>query len=205
MTLLLRLSAIVFLLVSATRSQGALHYTDFQNLAIPSNQDGIYVNPISGDFSLVPPADFNTAPWLNLLFGGTAIGSNFHIAPVLTAPATGNGDGLILKLIQLQEIGPGLNYAAGFNGSENHTGSGSGQFQPGEPGYLGFAIRTVADGPVSYGWMRITVSDNGSGIVHDAGYEDAPGVPILAGSVPEPGTSILIFAAAAVLIFSRRR
>lgn len=206
MNFFLRLSAIVLVLMAATPpSQGALHYSDFQNLVIPSNLDGIYLNPLTGAASIVPPSDFETAPWLSLFFGGTAIGSNPFVAPVITAPATGNGDGLVLKVLTLQDIGPALNYASGYNGSENHTGSGPGQFQVGVPGYIGYAIRTATNGPVTFGWLRITVNDNGSGIIHDLAYQETPGVAILAGSVPEPGTAVLMLLTTAALVFSRRR
>ncbi len=203
---LLRLSAVILVLMAATnRSQGALHYADFQNLIIPSNPDGIYVNPLTGASSIIPPADFDSAPWLNLFFGGTAIGSSSYIEPVITAAATGNGDGLVLKLLTLQEIGPALNFASGGNGSENHTGAGTGQFQVGVSGYIGFAIRSTVGGPVNYGWMRITVNDSGPGTLHDWAYEDSPDVPISAGAVPEPTAAALISLAVAFLIFPRRR
>lgn len=206
MNFFLRISAMVVMLVAATpRSHGALHYSDFQNLIIPANLDGIYLNPLTGATSTVPPSDLETAPWLNLFFGGTAIGSNTYIAPVITEPATGNGDGLVLKVLTLEEIGPAMNYAAGYNGSENHTGSSPSQFEVGVPGYIGYAVRTATLSPVSYGWLRITISQNGSGIIHDWAYQETPGVTILAGSVPEPATAVLMLLTTAALIFSRRR
>ena len=206
MNLLLRLTAVVLLFMAATsRSQGALHYIDFQNLIIPSNPDGIYVSPVTGAYMTAAPSDLNSAPWINFFFGGTAIGTTTFIKPVITSPATGNGDGLVLKVLALQEIGPALHYAAGDNGSENHTGSGSGQFQSGVSGYLGFAMKATTSGPVTYGWMRITVNSNGSGIIHDSAYEDTPGTAILAGAVPEPGQAVLMLVTAACLMFSRRR
>ena len=202
----LRLSAIVGVLMAATtRSQGALHYSDFQNIVIPANIDGIYVNPVTGNASIVAPSDLETAPWLNLFFGGAGIGSNPYLAPVITAPASGNGDGLVLKLLTLHEIGPALNYAVGYNGSENHIGGSPYQFEVGVAGYLGFAMRTAANGPLNYGWMRITVTDSGSGMLHNLAYQEAPGVPILTGSVPEPGTPVLVLLTTAALMFSRRR
>lgn len=206
MNQLLRLTTVVCLLVvTATRSLGALHYRDYQNQLIPADSDGIYVNPVTGAILAVAPSAMNTASWLNLFFGGTAIGSTTYIAPAITSAATGNGDGLVLKLFTLQEIGPALDYAAGDNGSEDHTGSSPGQFQVGVPGFIGYAMRTGANGPVSYGWMRITVNNNGSGIIHDSAYQDTPGVAVLAGSVPEPATGVLMLLTAAAVIFSRRR
>lgn len=188
-----------------TPAFGALHYHDFQDLTIPADSAGIYVNPVTGATSTEVPTDYATAPWLNLFFSGTAIGSTPFIEPAITAPATGNGDGLILKIDYQQEVGPTLEFAEGFNGSENHTGSGSGQFQFGVPAAIGFALSTAAEGPVSYGWMSITISESGTGILHGSAYEDTPGVPILAGSVPEPGTSALLLLTSGAFLLRRRR
>ncbi len=197
MNLFSAVATLVFLTAGIGRA--ALRYADFRDMGIPGNSAGIYINPIAGVITATPPQDFESAPWINLLFGGTAIGSSPLITLAILDPATGNGDGLVMKLPGGAEIGPAAYYTIGANGSENHTGPAADQFQSGEPGYLGFA---TAEG--NYGWICITVSATGEGVIHAAAMEASPGIPILAGAVPEPGVAVLCLAAAALLLRRRR-
>ena len=57
---------------------------------------------------------------------------------------------------------------------------------------------------IHYGWMRVrNCKPVNAGYILDYVYETEPGVPILAGAFPEPGT-VLLFASGAVAICRRR-
>ena len=199
------LISLIMLIAVPGSGMAALNYLDFQDISIPMSIDGIYINPLTGAISLTPPADLETAPWLNFFSGGTGIGSNSRITPVITSAPTGNGDGIVLKVLSLQEIGTAMHYAQGPNGSENHTGIGASQFQSGVPGYLGFAFRSTVGSPVNFGWLQLTVNSNGSGILHDRAYETISDTSLLAGAVPEPSSCALLLFGTMCFAFSRRR
>ena len=66
-------------------------------------------------------------------------------------------------------------YGSGFSGSQDHIGTGAGQFSSGASGYLGF--RFVPDeNPQNiaymYGWMRVSLDNTGGGTIHEWAYED---------------------------------
>ncbi len=200
------LCALVLLLASAAgSSQAAVIYSWERDIAIPADENGIYVNVLTGTVTTIIPGDLESGPWINLFFGGTAIGSSGCIEPALTDPATGNGDGLVRCLSELEDIGPELNFALGFNGSENHTGDAPYQFESGIPGFLGFSVEMSEGGPVHYGWMQITVNQAGAGTLHDWGVSELAQESIKAGAVPEPGAPLLVLIAALPLGLSRSR
>lgn len=199
--LLSRICAATFLIACADLGHGAVIYSGIRDTVIPANDTGIYVNPLSGVVSTTVPADANSGAWVNFFFGGTAIGTTVSIEPVIMSLATGNGDGLVRRLYDADQIGTGLTYASGMNGSENHTGSAPGQFQANLPGYLGFRVN-LAGGETRYGWIRITVNDLGMGTLHDWAIESTNNVGII---VPEFGAPLLALLGALPLLLNRRR
>lgn len=196
-----RLCAAVLLLASPGLAHAAVIYSGTRDTAIPANDSGIYVNPLSGVVTTAVPADAAAGTWVNLFFGGTAIGTTVSIEPVIMSLATGNGDGLVRRLYEADPIGTGLTYASGMNGSENHTGAAPGQFQSNLPGYLGFRM-VLAGGETHYGWMRITVNEMGAGVLHDWAFESADDQMIV---VPEAGFPMLAVLAFCPFIFFRAR
>lgn len=86
------------------------------------------------------------------------------------------------------------------NPATNHLGSGAFQFQSGTEGYLAFVL---TDSGTDYnGWMRVTLTDNGTpGTIHDWAYDTAP---IQVGTIPEPSATILLIAGG-MLLWRRRR
>ena len=194
--------ATLALLLLAGSCMGAVVYSGIRDVAIPSDDTGVFVNPLAGLVSTAIPGDQETGPWINLFFGGTAIGTTILLEPAILSLATGNGDGLLRRIEPMQEIGTGLNYAAGPNGSENHTGASAGQFVSGEMGFLGFRIHSA--GESFYGWMRITVNELGVGRIHDWAFEDVADEEILA-VVPEPSLSLLGVVALAISFGRRTR
>lgn len=189
------------LFACAGAAGGAVIYSGIKDAVIPANDTGIFVNPISGIVSTTVPADAESGTWVNLFFGGTAIGTTVSIEPAIMSLATGNGDGLIRRLYDADLIGTGLTYASGMNGSENHTGSSPGQFQANLPGYLGFRI-TMENGDTRYGWLRLTVSDLGAGVLHDWAFESDDEQPIV---VPEAGPFALLLISLFAATFRRSR
>lgn len=205
-TLLPCISALAFLLGSGVGTcQASVIYSWERDIAIPADDSGIYVNVLTGTVTTTMPWDPEAGPWVNLFFGGTAIGSSGGFEPALTSPSTGNGDGLVRRFSTQEEIGPTLWFASGWNGSENHCGEAPYQFESGLPGFLGFAVELSEGGPLHYGWMQITVNESGTGTLHDWGINGTSEEAIMAGSVPECQVPMLALVTALPLVLSRRR
>jgi hypothetical protein len=97
------------------------------------------------------------------------------------------------------------------------SASSVGSFQPGVPGYVGFAL-DAGGGNINYGWLKLEFSfdpQTTQGVLEALGfgYETTAGAKIAAGdtggaATPEPGTmalSILAAGAAGVVALRRRR
>lgn len=194
----LLLALLLPLTVSAGRA-ATIVYSGPLNIAVPLNLDGLYLNLYTGAASGIFPADWNTAPWLNPFFGGVDIASSALLRPVIT------GADQILNLAPDTAIGSGSNFALDESGSSTHVGAGAGQFTLGIPGYLGFAMQTAVAGPTYYGWLQIQIHNTGPGTILGWAYQDTPGTPIPAGTVPEPAGAALYFLGLGVLGLGRRR
>lgn len=70
-------------------------------------------------------------------------------------------------------------------------------------GYLG--IEFLIDGQIHYGWMDLDNYNYFQTEIHGWAYESEPGMPILAGSVPEPSTLLFACATVGSCLFGRRR
>ena len=70
-------------------------------------------------------------------------------------------------------------------------------------GYLGMEF--LIDGQVHYGWMDLDNYNWNQTEIRGWAYETEPGKPILAGSVPEPSTLLLVCATLGSCLFFRRR
>jgi hypothetical protein len=70
--------------------------------------------------------------------------------------------------------------------------------------YAGVEFRIGED--VHYGWIRINNFANvNAGSVLDWAYETRPGVPILAGAVPEPYALALLVGGGVLMVWFRRK
>jgi hypothetical protein len=187
------------LLLAAALAQGATIYSGLQNIPIPLNFDGMYLNIFTGATSTTLPGDWNSAPWINPFFGGVDIGNDALLRPVIT------GADQVVNLAPGTVISSTSNFATGESGSSTHVGAAANQFQIGTPGFLGFAFESTPGGPTHYGWLQFTVNNSGAGILEDWVYEDLAGAAIEVGVGPEPARAILLLLGLGALAARRRR
>lgn len=195
---LLTLGLTVLMLGSSSRA--AVIYSGLQNIPIPTDFDGIYL-----DLDTATTSTSTITGWdINPFFGGVGIAASAAFQPARVG--TGNMDTIIM--FALNQVIDGSYFFAGAQetGSADHLGS-PGNFQSGVSGYLGFKFTTnSANGPY-YGWMRLTLTANTSGaLIQDWAWEDTGG-SILAGVllVPEPTRAMLMLLGFAALLIHRRR
>lgn len=96
----------------------------------------------------------------------------------------------------------GRPYTATFNGAWNTGYSG---LWHGVEGYVGIEFRIGQDH--NYAWVRVGAPFVGlyGGYVYEWAYETRPGVPILAGAIPEPSTCALLIAGGFLILWFRRK
>lgn len=187
----------------AVSSSGAVIYSGEQNILIPSDFEGVYLNVETGVHGNSPIL----GSYVNLFFGGVGV---FHEGEFQPVRVTTDSFSAIRKLTLGTVIGSGSVFGtdsvggSGDIGSE-HMGPGAMQFQAGVQGFMGFKLTSAT--PV-YGWMRVTFDASG-GTIHDWAYDDS-GDPMGAGllslmSVPEPGRIGLLLVGALGIVLRRRR
>jgi len=159
-----------------------------KNIAIPSNFDGIYINVLN---SL--SGSSNLDDWdVNPFFGGLFIANSPRFQPV----RAGEGqEDPVIRLAGATLVDGALTYSSDWGGSgaeggSGHLGAGALQFAEGQPGYLGFKI-VSGNAASSYGWMRVTLSENGAnGVIHSWAYENGGG-SILTGATGEANQRVV--------------
>jgi hypothetical protein len=179
------------------------------NLTIPITSDGVYLNFTDlNDASAytVSSSDPGDGNWdINLFYGGAAVATSDTFLPVVS-----DADTQISALLNLSEgtiVGPsdGFDYATDYNGSSGHMGSESLQFVSGTSGCIAFVLNFEGDLNNYYGWMMLTLNDDGSsGTIHTWAWETSGG-SIEVGVVPEPCNSALFFGMGVVFFFCSRR
>jgi hypothetical protein len=119
-------------------------------------------------------------------------------------------------------IGPGaavpthsLGYAPFTNFSGNTSTNAANFGNPSTPQYWGFGLNI--DGAIHYGWGRLSTFRDDSDLsipagqrtwtatLHEYAYQSEPGVPIVAGQIPEPTTLALLAAGGGGLALAGRR
>ena len=165
-------------------AHAALIYSGVQNVAVPlSGIDGTYLRISDGTVSGTLPANYDTEPWLNPVFGGSWIYNSPLLRPVIT------GIDQIVNLAAGTVINAGGNFVGDASASTSHVGPAANQFQIGTPGYLGFVFETSVGGPDYYGWAQVIINNAGAGSIVDWAYDNTAGTSIMAGQiapVPEP-------------------
>ncbi len=179
-------------LLFVTTAPAAVIYSGLQNIAMPFDAGGVYVNVFTHTSSLSAPGDYETAPWMFFSFGGAGIGTS----PLVRAVVTGSvvaGMEQTENLAYGSSVGPSSRFSIGdlgYNGSETHVGAAINQFQLGTQGYIGYEFEPTVGGPSYFAVMRVAIANDGvSATIHDWSYENTPGMAI---AVPEPSRALLL-------------
>jgi len=179
-------------LVLVLPGSAGLIYSNLQDISIPANFDGVYLNVETGgsnNDSLSPVTGWD----VNFFFGGSAIWNAPAFQPVRTGTTSTSA---VLNLATGTMVNAGSVFStatqgaggqtpggAAYGASETHMGAGAGQFQSGEEGYLGFRLNGS-----NYGWMRVVFTNNtGGAMIKDWAYDDS-GAGIMVGNIATNGS-----------------
>lgn len=203
--ILFPLSALAALPMSA-----AVVFVDLNDVVIPNDINGIYINIFTGETSFdVDLTSFNQAPWINLYLGGSAIATSELLRPWASqAPGEYNGSlpgNYFLNVAPGTTIDASGSFVTGESASEFHIGAGSDQFQSGTRGYLAFAYESTVGGDTAYGWFSFTPNDSGPGYSVDLAYSNTPGEALAVAAVPEPSSYAALAGVLAVAAAACRR
>jgi hypothetical protein len=197
---------LAFLLLTAC-AHSAVIYSGLQNISLPFDAGGIFVNLHDASTSLGEPVGYTnaTAPWIFFSFGGTGMGTSPLVRTVVTGSVVA-GLEQTENLAYGSQVGPSSRFSigdSGYNGSENHVGAAINQFQLGTQGYIGYEFEPTVGGPSYFAVARVTFDNDGvSATLHDWSYENVAGQPI---TVPEPSRVAFFIVALMTLHLRRRR
>lgn len=188
--------------MAALPASAGIIYLDVNNLVIPNDFDGVYINIVTGATSnSVDLMTFNSGPWINLYLGGTAISTSELLRPwnnqasgydgstvgnffVNVTPGSSIGASGVVDPVDGALIG---SFTTGESASEFHIGASAYQFTSGARGYLAFAYEDSSIGSgTAYGWFSFTPTVGGNGVSFDFARSDTPGESLSAGAIPEP-------------------
>lgn len=195
------ITVIASLALAIASTNAAIIWSGIVDIPIPSGLDGVYINIGTGNFQTTADDSFVVTN-LNFYTGGFALRSSETFLP---ARAGVLGTDAIVNVSLGSVVDSNLNFASpGVGVSNTHMGTGTGQFESGQEGYLGF-IYAEDGAPSYYGWMRATLTNNGIGSVHEWAFEDSdPETAITVGAVPEPSVAFLAVLGCAGLLRRRR-
>jgi hypothetical protein len=164
-------------------SHAAVVYSGLQDIAIPTDLDGVYLDLDTGTTSTSSFAGWDINPF----YGGYAIANSPTFQPGRLTTAV---DSVVVNLAAGTTTGPAaFSVALTYAGSEGHLGNGVGQFVPGTEGYLGFQFSPAGGSGPCFGWMRVLLTPNTTGgLIRDWAYQ-TDGTAMIVGSVsavPEP-------------------
>jgi autotransporter-associated beta strand protein len=168
------------LLASALPAAADVIYSDLQDLSIPTDLDGIYLDVESGanDTS-------GTIAWdVNLFYGGIGAVNTTTFQPVREVDA---GNGTLSNLAWGATVNSSsiFDSSGGAGGSTDHLGD---TFTAGQEGYIGFQLSSG-----NYGWMRVVLDGTGSAFVKDWAYDNSGGTGAIAtGNVLQSGTTVTV-------------
>ncbi len=177
---------------SAAPSQATVIFTS-TNLPVPATSAGLYLNFVTGVSNTNPASVLG---WDVNPFSGNSLSIFSPTAPAGGAYVASGG---LSNLPSGTLIDVTSTYATGRTGADTQWALNSGN------NLVGARFLNEVDGQVHYGWMRLSVGATTlSRSITEYAYEDAAGVGILAGAVPEP-TTLSLFAAGAFVLGRRRR
>lgn len=158
---------------------------DFR-VAATGDTDGWRLEGVANNASWARPVggtDVNS--WLVPLSAGEDIGS---LVPV-------NGAWVLTQQTPYGTIAPVISAYTWIGGSGLFVNTTA---------YAGLQFRVASE--IHYGWIKMQEIPGlgGGGIVYEYAYETRPGVPILAGAIPEPSTWALLVGGGVLMVWSRR-
>jgi autotransporter-associated beta strand protein len=183
-------------LVFVGNASAELIYSNVRDIAIPANFAGVYLDVETGNWN----TNMNSpqSGWdINPFFGGSVVWNSPTFQPVRSG--TGATDA-VMNLAEGSMVTSSSTYStfvqaaggenpggAGYGVSTSHLGSGAGQFQAGQEGYLGFRLNGS-----NYGWMRVVFNNNtGGALIKDWAY-DTSGASIAVGNVKLNGSDMAL-------------
>jgi autotransporter-associated beta strand protein len=172
-------------LASPPDAQAAVVYSGIQNIAIPADFDGVFLNVVTQQHDTTEFSGWD----LNPFFGGLGIANSPDFQPARLG--TNNEDAIVPLSFGSSSSGS-LTFAAGVGGSgaedfSGHLGPGATQFTAGQAAYFGFQL--TRNNTVNYGWMQVTLTRAGStGVIQDWAY-DTSGSALLVGATGNVGAA----------------
>ncbi len=169
---------------AATTAEAVVVYSGIQNINVPSNIDGIYLNLVTGQSGTAGFAGYDVNPYNNN--AGLAFFAPGGSQGTLSATATSGST--TIRLNMGDSIGPA--------GAYNNGQSVASAFYGGGQAYVGVRFTNEATGLLTYGWLLMNTS-SGNGFpatIVSWGYQ-TDGTAITAGEgapIPEPTTTALL-------------
>jgi hypothetical protein len=206
-----KISLASLLVACALSAPAAVTYVDLGDLVIPNTPDGIYINILTHVHQENFPADFNTAPWINIYLGGIGISNSDLLRPwASNSPYDPDAGDYFLNMDPGTIIDSSGVFVAGESNSESHMSlvADGTHFQSGVQGYLAFAYEGTLGGGTSYGWLSFTPNGGGEGVSFDFAYTDTPGETVEVAAVPEPSSCAALggaLALGAAVLLRRKR
>jgi autotransporter-associated beta strand protein len=178
------------LLLRPDAARAEIVFSGQQNIAIPTNIGGVYININNAQSGSAPVLGWD----LNPFFGGLFIANSPTFQPVRSGEGS---EDAIVRFAAASIIGGSSTFSSDWGGSGDygglgHLGSGPTQFTDGKAGYLGFKLASGTGAPV-YGWMRVVLTENGqNGLIQSWAYEnDAAIGSIKVGATGEAGQRLV--------------
>jgi autotransporter-associated beta strand protein len=173
-------------------------YSNLKDIAIPATFAGVYLDVETGNWN----TDINApqSGWdINPFFGGSAVWNSPEFQPVR---ATTSETSAVTNLAQGSIVSSGSTFSTftwdhdnnvgtpqvpGYGSSETHLGTGAGQFEAGQEGYLGFRLNGS-----NYGWMRVVFTNNTGGALIKEWAYDSGGTSIAVANIKRTGADVVL-------------
>ena len=178
-------------LVAAASASAGVVFVDLANIAIPADATGIFINILDGTSSFDFPGDFESQPWLNLYDGGAGMANSPALRPWASATPFVFGSDHFVNVDPGVTVNSSGLFVSGETVSESHLYTDPGAIPAGifgsdEPGYLAFQYDLPEGAGIAYGWLRVTLTDSGTGVSFDLARTNTPDEAITVGAIPEP-------------------